>query len=320
MTPSGPAGDARSSVTLDGRTLSVSNLDKPLYPGDGTTKAEVMHYYLAVAPALLPQLADRPLTRIRWPNGTGQDSFFEKNLPSGAPDWVPRVTLPVPGSTKDRETITFPLVRDRAMLAWLANLAALELHVPQWRIDAEGTPRPPDRMVIDLDPGPGAGLAECAVVALLVNDLLAGAGVTATVPVTSGSKGMQVYAAMAGTEPADAVRDAARAVAEALAMVEPDLVVAKMTKSLRPGKVLLDWSQNTAAKTTICPYSLRGKGPVPLVAAPRSWAEVEAATTDNPTPLQQLGPPEVIARLEADGDPMAALTNADEDADLLAQD
>lgn len=310
MTPP-QTGEERTGVTVDGRTLTVSNLHKPLYPGDGTTKAEVMQYYLAVAPVLLPQLADRPLTRIRWPNGTGANSFFEKNLPAGAPDWVRRVTLPVPGSTKSRETITYPLIENRAGLAWLANLAALELHVPQWRVDPDGVTLPPDRMVVDLDPGPGAGLTECARVALLVRELLAGVGVSVTVPVTSGSKGMQVYAAMPGTEPAERVRDAARALAESLAIGHPELVVSKMTKALRPGKVLLDWSQNTAAKTTICPYSLRGKGRVPLVAAPRSWAEVEAAAGAGgggpDSPLRQLGPGDVLDRVAGQGDPMAGL-------------
>lgn len=310
MTQPGRGAEQRASVTVEGRTLTVSNLDKPLYPSDGTTKAEVMQYYLAVAPVLLPQLAHRPLTRIRWPNGTGASSFFEKNLPAGAPDWVRRVTLPVPGSTKSRETITYPLIDDAAGLAWLANLGSLELHVPQWRVDAAGDALPPDRMVVDLDPGPGAGLAECARVAVLVRDLLAGVDVTATVPVTSGSKGMQVYAAMPGTESAERVRDAARALAESLAIGHPDLVVSKMTKALRPGKVLLDWSQNTAAKTTICPYSLRGKAKIPLVAAPRSWAEIEAAAGSDARTgmtLRQLGPDEVVRRVADDGDPMAAL-------------
>ncbi len=320
MTPTGPSRrDERSTVTVDGRTLSVSNLEKPLYPDDGTTKAEVMQYYVAVASVLLPQLADRPLTRIRWPNGTGAPSFFEKSLPAGTPDWVRRVTLPVPGSTKSRETVTFPIIEDLAGLTWLANLGSLELHVPQWRVDNDGDPLPPDRMVIDLDPGPGVGLSECAKVALLVRALLDGVGVCATVPVTSGSKGMQVYAAMPGTEPAEKIRDAARALAETLAISHADLVVSRMTKSLRAGKVLLDWSQNTAAKTTICPYSLRGKGRVPLVAAPRTWAEIEAASgagagenggsrgAEAALPLRQLAPHEVRDVLETDGDRMAAL-------------
>lgn len=305
MSPGRGPDPTRSTVSMDGHTLTVSNLDKPLYPGDGTTKAEVMQYYLAVAPVLLPQLAGRPVTRVRWPHGTGDSSFFEKNLPAGAPTWLHRVTLPVPGSTKDRETITFPLVENRAALVWLANLGALELHVPQWRVDDAGQPLPPDRMVIDLDPGPGAGLGECARVAVLARALLDDAGVAATVPVTSGSKGMQVYAALPGTQDAGTVREAARALAEALAIAHPDLVVSTMTKSARRGRVLLDWSQNTAAKTTICPYSLRGKGSHPLVAAPRRWAEIEAAA-DGLASLTQLGPAEVTDRLSA-GAPMSVL-------------
>lgn len=299
-----------TTVTVDGRTLRVSSLDKPMYPGDGTTKADVISYYLAVAPVLLPQLADRPVTRVRWPNGTGAPSFFEKNLPKGAPSWVPRVVLPVPGSTTGRETMAFPLVEDRATLVWLAQLAALELHVPQWRVDDRGRPAPPDRLVIDLDPGPGVGLDQCAHVALLVRDLLTQVGLSDSVPVTSGSKGVHVYAALPGTQDADAVRRLAHDLAHTLTLSHPDLVVSAMTKALRPGKVLLDWSQNTAAKTTICPYSLRGTADRPFVAAPRSWSELSGASAPPGDrgaslaggPLRQLTASEVLERLQTGPD------------------
>ena len=263
------------SVSVAGRTLKVSNLDKVLFPATGTTKGEVLTYYVTHADQILPELADRPVTRIRWPEGVEQAHFFEKNLPSGAPAWLPRVTVPTPGSSRGRDTLTFPLVTDLAALVYLVNLGSLELHVPQWRIDEDGDPTPPDRMVVDLDPGPGAGLAECARVALLVRERLTAVGLPAR-PVTSGSKGMQLYADLEGTRSSDEVSDVAKSLAEHLAEEHPDLVTAKMAKTLRPGKVFLDWSQNNAAKTTICPWSLRGRAR-PQVALPRTWDEVEAA-------------------------------------------
>ncbi|MGC5582827.1 non-homologous end-joining DNA ligase [Ornithinimicrobium sp. W1679] len=273
------------SVRVAGRTLRVSNLDKVLYPSTGTTKGEVLTYYVTHADRILPELADRPVTRIRWPEGVGAAHFFEKNLPPGAPDWLSRVTVPTPGSSRGRETITFPLVHDVAALVYLVNLGSLELHVPQWRVDAEGTPLPPDRMVVDLDPGPGAGLRECSRVALLVRDRLDAVGLS-THPVTSGSKGMQLYAPLEGARGSEEVSGVARTLAEHLAETHPDLVTARMTKAERPGKVFLDWSQNNAAKTTICPWSLRGRDR-PQVALPRSWDEVEAAEAGGPELTQR---------------------------------
>jgi bifunctional non-homologous end joining protein LigD len=290
------------SVSVDGQRLQVSNLDKVMYPATETTKGEVLHYYATVAPVLLPHLAGRPVTRIRWPHGTAGPSFFEKNLPSGAPSWLPSVTLPATGSRagdQSRDTITYPLVDDTAALTYLANLASLELHVPQWRVDEEGRPLPPARLVIDLDPGSPAGLHECARLALAVRERLTGMGL-ASAPVTSGSKGMQLYAALPGDQDADEIRDLAREIAQDLTRAEPGLVVWKMTKSVRPGKVLLDWSQNTAAKTTIAPYSLRGKE-APFVAAPRTWQEVEAGA-ERSGRLEQLQMDEVVRRVSRDGD------------------
>lgn len=263
------------AVSVAGRTLRVSNLDKVLYPASGTTKGEVLAYYVAHADQILPELAHRPVTRIRFPEGVAKAHFFEKNLPSGAPDWLRRVRVATPGSSRGRDSLTFPLVTDLAALVYLVNLGSLELHVPQWRIGEDGEPLPPDRLVIDLDPGPGAGLLECAQVALLVRERLETVGLS-TRPVTSGSKGMQLYGELEGTRSSDEVSLVAKALAEQLASSHPDLVTAKMTKSLRPGKVFLDWSQNNAAKTTICPWSLRGRD-LPQVALPRDWAEVEAA-------------------------------------------
>ena len=296
------------TVQVDGRRLKVSNLDKVLYPATETTKGEVLHYYAQIAPVLLPLLEDRPVTRIRWPNGVDGPSFFEKNLPSGAPSWLPAVTIDAPGSRSGNDEVTYPLVGDVATLTYLANLASLELHVPQWRIAGDGSaPLPPDRLVIDLDPGPPAGLHECARVALLVRDRLEELGMTCA-PVTSGSKGMQLYARLDGSRDSDTVRDLAKEVAQDLTKAEPDLVLWKMTRSMRPGKVLLDWSQNVAAKTTISPYSLRGRT-APFVAAPRTWDEVEQGARESDV-LRQLEMGEVLDRVDADGDLFTALLDA----------
>ncbi len=294
--------DEEVRVDVGGRALRLRRLDKVLYPATGTTKAEVLDYYARVAGVLLPHLARRPVTRKRWPDGVAGPSFFEKNLPRGTPDWVASVTLPTPGSSTGRDDATFPLVLEVATLVWLANLAALELHVPQWQVGPRGAVQATDRLVIDLDPGPPAGLAECAQVALLVRERLEADGLS-PVPVTSGSKGLQLYAPLSGEPDAEAVRAYAEALATGLARDHPRLVVARMTKAIRGGKVLLDWSQNHAAKTTIAPYSLRGREH-PDVAAPRSWAEVV------PGALRQLGFREVLERVDAEGDLAAALLSA----------
>jgi len=292
-------------VIVDGRRLRLSNLDKVMYPATETTKGEVLNYYARVARFLLPHLAGRPVTRIRWPHGTNGPSFFEKNLPTGAPAWLHSVTVPTSGtrSQSGSDTIRYPVVKDVADLTYLVNLASLELHVPQWRFDAGGRPLNPDRLVIDLDPGAPAGLHECAQLALLVRERLGDLGLSSA-PVTSGSKGMQLYAALPGEQDSDTIRDIAREIAQSLTRARPELVVWKMTKSLRPGKVLLDWSQNAAAKTTITPYSLRGKD-APLVAAPRTWAEVERGAAKRDA-LRQLDLDDVLTRLTSDGDIFAA--------------
>jgi bifunctional non-homologous end joining protein LigD len=287
------------TVEVDGRRLKLSNLDKVLYPATGTTKGEVLHYYAQVAPVLLPHLADRAVTRIRWPNGTGEQSFFEKNLPSGAPDWLRYVTLSSTGSRGGGDSIDYPVIEDLAGLTYLANLASLELHVHQWRLGRNNQPKNPDRLVIDLDPGAPAGLHECAQVALLVRDRLAELDLP-TAPVTSGSKGLHLYAALPGRLNADEVRDLAKKVAQELTRSHPDLVLWQMTKAMRGGKVFLDWSQNTRTKTTISPYSLRGTE-APYAAAPRTWEEIEKGAAEGAT-LEQLQMDEVLARVEELGD------------------
>lgn len=291
-------------VEVEGRTLRLVNLDKVLYPETGTTKAEVISYYTQVAPAMLPTLADRPVTRVRWPHGTGAASFFEKNAPAGTPSWVRTMDVDTSGSrTVDRVpgVLHFPVVDSLATLVWLSNLAALELHVPQWR-GADGIDYP-DRLVIDLDPGEPAGLGECAQVALAVREFLTGLGL-ACVPVTSGSKGMHLYAQLPPRAefPLDSGQAAqlAHDIADKLEEQMPALVTSTMTKSKRVGKVFFDWSQNVAAKTTIAPYSLRGRGQ-PYVAAPRTWEEIERGAED-PLALEHLTFREVLDRLDRDGD------------------
>ena len=293
-------GDVR--VEVDGHTLTLSNLDKVLYPRTGTTKGEVLHYYAQVAPVLLRHLADRAVTRIRWPNGTDEASFFEKNAPAGTPRWVRTVTVPTTGSRSasgEAGELRFPVVDSLATLTWLGNLAALELHVHQWTVDAQGRPVNPNRLVIDLDPGEPAGLRECAQVALLVRDRLAAEGLE-SFPVTSGSKGVHLYAALDRSRTSDEARDLARRVAEELEKEHRSLVVSEMAKARRGGKVFLDWSQNVGAKTTISPYSLRGRDR-PYVAAPRTWEEVEAAA-DDPLAIEQLTFDEVLRRIDEQGD------------------
>jgi len=289
-------------VEVDGRTLKLSNLDKVLYPQTGTTKGEVLHYYAQVAPVLLPHLADRAVTRIRWPNGTAAQSFFEKNVPAGTPSWVRTVTVPTSGSRSasgEAGELRFPLVDSLATLTWLGNLAALELHVHQWTVDSDGDPVNPNRLVVDLDPGEPAGLMECAQVALLVRSRLAADGLRC-VPVTSGSKGVHLYAGLDRSRTSDEVRDYARELAEDLEREHPSMVLSEMAKARRSGKVFLDWSQNVGAKTTISPYSLRGRDR-PFVAAPRTWAEIEEAAED-PLAMEQLTFGEVLARIDEHGD------------------
>jgi bifunctional non-homologous end joining protein LigD len=289
-------------VDVEGRTLKISNLGKVLYPRTGTTKGEVLSYYAQVAPVLLPHLKDRAVTRIRWPHGTDDMSFFEKNIPGGTPSWVHTVTVPTTGSrtaSKEEGTLTFPIVDDLATLTWLVNLAALELHVHQWTVGRNGRPRGADRLVIDLDPGEPAGLHECCGVALLVSDALEERGLVAK-PVTSGSKGLHLYADLDRRMPSEESTALAKEVAEELEKAHPKLVTATMTKARRAGKVFLDWSQNSGSKTTISPYSLRGKER-PYVATPLGWDEVEEGAED-PDALEQFRYEHVLERIEEYGD------------------
>ncbi len=256
-------------VQVDGRTLTLSNLDKVLYPAAGFTKAQVIDYYERVAPVMLPHIAQRPVTIKRYPEGVDGEFFFQKNAPAHRPDWVPTAEIASPGSTKSRATIDYLLGGDLPTLIWAANLAALELHTPMWRFPHLGEP---DLLVFDLDPGPPATIVECCRVAVLLRPLLAELGL-GPVAKTSGGKGLQLYAAVAGMASQE-TSDLAKELAERLEQEQPQLVVSRMTKALRPRKVLIDWSQNNAAKTTVAPYSLRAR-PQPTVSTPVSWDEVE---------------------------------------------
>ena len=290
------------AVEVEGRTLTLSNLDKVLYPEVGFTKAEVIDYYTRIAPYLLPHVANRPLTFKRYPDGVEGKFFFEKNAPSHAPEWVPRVTLPSPGSTKNRTTINYAVMNDLPTLVWAANLAALEFHVPMWRVnlrarsDATRT-RNPDLLVFDLDPGPPASIVECCQVAQRVREVLDADGLTGY-PKTSGSKGLQLYVPLDAKRPWDDVHTYARELAQRLEKEHPELVVWNMKKELRTGKVLVDWSQNNPAKTTIAVYSLRAR-PAPTVSTPVTWDEVEACA--DPTDLRFTSA-DVLARVDDLGD------------------
>lgn len=286
---------AGTRVEVAGRTLKLSSLDKVLYPATETTKGEVLHYYARMAPLMLPYLQQRPVTRVRWPHGVAGQSFFEKNLPPGAPSWLSHVTY---------DTVTYPLVRDVADLTYLVNLNSVEFHVPQWRVAEDQSRANPDRLVIDLDPGKPAGLTECCIVALHVRDRLGELGME-LFPVTSGSKGMQLYAALGGDLSSDAVRDLVAQLAQELTSRFPELIVWKMAKALRPGKIFLDWSQNVAAKTTVCPYSMRGTE-LPNVAMPRSWDEIDAAANGKGV-IEQVLFDDALDRVERDGDLLSGL-------------
>jgi len=289
---------AKVPVDVDGRQLVLSNLDKVLYPATGFTKGQVLDYYSRIAPVLLPHLADRPLTLKRYPDGVQGHSFYEKNAPSYRPDWLRVERLPSPGSTRKRETIDYAVLENLAALVWVANLACLELHTPMWRVGRAG----PDLLVFDLDPGPPADIVACCEVALLLRDRLRTDGFDPLAK-TSGSKGMQLYAAAGALGSSEQTSDYAKELAQDLERRRPELVVHRMAKALRPGKVLVDWSQNSAAKTTVTTYSLRARER-PTVSTPVTWPEVEACgrtadlvfTTDD-----------VLARVGASGDLFAPL-------------
>jgi bifunctional non-homologous end joining protein LigD len=279
-------------VVVEGRRLSVSNLDKVLYPAVSFTKAEVLDYYARVAPALLPHLGDRAVTLRRFPNGPAGGSFYEKNCPRGRPEWVP--TAPIQG---EDGTIEFCRIDSVAALTWVANLAALELHTPMARVD---DPDAPTMVVFDLDPGAPAGILECAEVALLIRHVLEDLGLECVVK-TSGSKGLQVYLPLNTPTTYGRTAGFSRTVAQALESAEPKKVVSAQRKDLRRGKVLVDWSQNSRHKTTVCAYSLRATDDA-TVSTPLHWDEVEEAVDTGDASGLRFRTPEVLERVADLGD------------------
>jgi bifunctional non-homologous end joining protein LigD len=285
-------------VTVEGRELRLTNLDKVLYPQAGFQKADVIDYYRRIAPALLPHLANRPLTLKRYPNGVEGEFFYEKQCPRHRPDWVHTAVV---------QDICYCLVEDVPTLVWLANLADLELHTP---MITAADPTRSTMVVFDLDPGPPAGIAECCQVALVLRGLFENLGLQCF-PKTSGSKGMQLYVPVNGDGvDAELGKGFAKAVAETLERGLPDLVVSRMTKKIRGGKVLVDWSQNDDHKTTVSPYSLRAKER-PTVSTPLTWEEVEG----DPSKLS-FEARDVLERVEQHGDLFAPVVTLRQDLPL----
>jgi bifunctional non-homologous end joining protein LigD len=308
-----PAAD-KIAVQVEGRDLTLTNLAKVLYPADKFTKAEVLDYYQRISAVLLPHVEGRPMTLKRYPDGIAGQSFFAKHAPAGLPDWV-RTGEIVSSSSRSRapgEPIEYVVIDDLPSLMWAANLAALELHVPMWRFPDHGkgsaAPAPehglePDLLVFDLDPGAPATIVDCCRVAEALRPVLAADGLDALAK-TSGGTGLQLYAKIADRKmTAEQASALAKDIAERLEGELPRLVVSRMTKSLRTGKVLIDWSQNNGSKTTIAPYSLRARD-LPTVSTPVTWDEVAAcgAVAD-----LTFTAPDVLARVEADGDLFADL-------------
>jgi bifunctional non-homologous end joining protein LigD len=282
-------------VEVDGRRLKVSNLAKVLYPEAGFTKAEVIDYYVRVAPAMLPHVADRGVTLRRYPNGVDEQSFFEKRCPSHRPEWIG--TFQGPGDRNG--TIGYCALDSVAALAWSANMAALEIHAPMARgADIES----PTMCVFDLDPGAPADIRQCAEVALDIRDVLQDLAGLDSVAKTSGSKGMQLYVPLNTPHTHEHCSSFAQAVAQVLERHHGARVTSVMNKAQRKGKVFIDWSQNSRHKTTVAVYSLRAR-PLPTVSTPVTWDEVDAAASGAPLSFQA---GEVLARVEDLGDLFAA--------------
>jgi bifunctional non-homologous end joining protein LigD len=282
--------DERTTVQIDDRTLSVSNLDKVLYPATGFTKGEVIDYYARVAPVMVPHLAGRCVTFRRFPNGVDGQTFFEKRCPKHRPAWVEVASGPGDGG----DNIDYCLLEDRPALVWAANLAALELHTPMSLATDHDTPT---MVVFDLDPGPGTGITECATVAVAIRALLGQLELEAWAK-TSGSKGLQLYVPLNTPTDHDHASGLAHAVATLLEQQRPKEIVSKQDKSLRKDKVLIDWSQNSRHKTTVCVYSLRAR-PEPTVSTPVTWDEVSAAADGAPLRFEVA---DVLSRIDDHGD------------------
>jgi bifunctional non-homologous end joining protein LigD len=280
--------DGALAVVTEGRRLKITNWDKALYPDVGFTKGDLIAYYARTAPVVLPHLHDRPLTLKRYPNGVNESYFYEKQSPSHRPEWVQTVRI---------GDVNYTLAQDRPTLIWLANLADVELHTS---LSLANSPERPTMMVFDLDPGPPAGLVECCEVALVLHGLFSQLGLE-TVAKTSGSKGLQVYVPLNVRTDYRATKPFAKRVAEVLEQRMPELVVSRMTKRLRPGKVLVDWSQNDEHKTTVTVYSLRARER-PTVSTPVTWEEVSTCRERADEGVLTFEAAEVLARADDQGD------------------
>ncbi len=283
-----------STIEIQGKQLKLSNLEKVLYPATGFTKQQVIDYYVRIAPAMVPHLAGRPLTRKRYPNGVDEEFFYEKNAPQHRPDWVK--TVPI-WSGRNRRTIHYILADDLATLVWLANLAAIELH-PSLSL-AEDITRP-TMMVFDLDPGPPTNIVQCCQVGLWLREIFEHFGLR-SFPKTSGSKGLQIYVPLNTPTEYESTKTFSHALAQLLEHEHPDAVVSDMKKPLRTGKVFVDWSQNDEHKTTIGVYSLRAREH-PTASTPVTWEEVERALKKKDADLLVFEAKQVVARFEKMGD------------------
>ena len=285
---------SESMVEIQGRNLKLSNLDKVLYPATGFAKKDVIDYYVRIAPAILPHLEGRALTRKRYPDGVDGEPFFEKNAPMHKPDWVK--TAPI-WSEGNRRTVHYVLASDLATLVWLANLAALELH-PSLALAKDI--KCPTEMVFDLDPGPPANIVQCCQVGLWLREIFEHFGLK-SFPKTSGSKGLQIYVPLNTPTTFEATKMFSHALAQLLEHDHRDLIVSDMKKTLRTGKVFVDWSQNDEHKTTIGVYSLRAREH-PTVSTPVTWEEVERTFKKKDAGLLVFEAPKAIARFEKMGD------------------
>ena len=282
---------SRKVVEIAGKRLSLSNLEKDLYPSYGFTKAYILEYYRRMAKFILPHLKDRALTLKRYPEGVEKDFFFEKRCPLHRPAWVKTADV-----RHDEGPMTVCLVNDLETLIWVENLASLELHVPLARASS---PETPDSMVFDLDPGDKANILDCARVALVLRDLLSGLGLTSYVK-TTGRKGLHLYVPLNRKETTfEDTKKFSKAVAEIMQKNYPRLVTAKMAKEYRKGKVFINWAQNDSKKTMICVYSLRAREK-PVVSFPIAWEELEEGQ-DKPERLEIMHS-EAVSRVENDGD------------------
>ena len=284
----------RAELTVEGRKLPVSNLNKVLYPKAGFTKGQVIDYYIRIAPVLVPHLKDRPLTMKRYPNGVEGMFFYEKNCPSHRPDWVKTAKVWSHGNQRD---MFYCLAQDLPTLVWAANLADLELHTS---LAKKKDVAKPTMMVFDLDPGPPANIVQCCQVGFWLRDLLAEMKLQSWAK-TSGSKGLQLYVPLNTPATFDQTKALSRALAEHLEREHPELVVHRMLKSLRGGKVLVDWSQNDEHKTTVNVYSLRAKDQ-PTVSTPVTWDEVAACLKKKDAELLTFTSEQVLERVAEMGD------------------